>query len=930
MFVCRWRGANGIITAVCAVLLVFASCFSPALAYADDATPKVSLEIAADKQAYQPGETAHLTLTASHDAGNGIRDVSYEIQLPDAFDASRVQLAGELDDMAPGDVRTVDLDVPVLASESIGAPGITDPADTGVEGGAGGASGDASDASSTLLAATGDALGGMLALIAAIAVVALVAAHGARERRRAVRGRHAKPMPHLRRKATPALSVLLAVSLTGVVGVAGTVVAFAAESPATAAAKTTVQISGTEHELSAVLSYIPAWTGADVGDDEGSTPEGVVYKAGVIVLENDEGAVYDPDEQKVVVPDEEQVSVGDIVVVKPTASGSRYNGGAIRVERIQQQGVSKILTGSEPALEEFVDSMRVNESTESILGFTPAQYQYGSGASTRRAASSAKGDKNKVETFEKEPLEADISLDYSLSPDSGTIELSLSAGEDFGTAPNKHENEWTSVRFGLTATIAPKFDVVTDYDNGEWHSASIRNVSTIDMAVTGALSYNDELYLGKMTMLTPSGFGVFAKLYCVLSLEGTFSIEARVDMDQAVTAEKGLLGPDFSRTDDSKIVFGDEPKLNAALGVEAGFEVGVTFLEVVDAYAEINAGPHIRSETETHSQGRLPAFKCLDLVGWLEVSVGVGIDIGVPFAEFFAPDLSLEAAVSWDILTDSPNNPLRAHIAHLEKDGDASWAIVAECTWYDWTRYASTPAWAAPDIAMFNRLGAPFAMRAGQSITIGDRDDPNYVIGGTGISVTYQILRSHYEMTEDAVIRVTLYNQDGTMRSRYIEDHNGRRTFLEGSDENIRFITRELNEETTYEVLKGALLIKQVNTRQIPSSSMGTCDTFGSLEDAKDALGREPAIANSIDDRSAEMVSVASAEPSSDAMGICDLAGDSASVSIPAESSKSKDDISSAPSMDDPEHDEGKSISLISDMHEECTKDGSGDERMAA
>ena len=927
MFIRRWRGASGIIAALCAVLLVLAPCFSPTFAHADDAAPEVSLDIASDKQAYQPGETAHLTLTASHDAGRGIRDVSYEVKLSSAFDASGAQLAGKLDDMGPGDVRTVELDVPVLASESIGAPGITDPADTGAAGGAGGASGNASrgasDASSTPLAATGDALGGMLAL---------AAARVARERRRAVRGRHAKPMPHLRRKATPALSVLLAVSLTGVAGVAGTAVAFAAESPATAAAKTTVQISGTEHELSAVLSYIPVRTGADAGDGDGdgNAPKGVAYKEGVIVLENDKGAEYDPDDQKVVVPNEEQIAVGDIVVVRPASSGGRYNGGVIRVEKIQQQGATKILTGSEPALEEFVDSMHVDESTESILGFVPAQYQYGSGASARQAASSAKGDKNKVETFEKEPLEADISLDYSFSPGDGTIELSLSAGEDFGAAPNKHENEWTSVRFSLTATITPKFDVATDYDNGEWRSASIRNVSTIDMAVTGALSYNDELYLGKISMLTPSGFGVFAKLYCVLSLEGTFSIEARVDMDQAITAEKGLLGPDFSKTDDSTFSFGDEPKLNVALGVETGLEVGVTFLEVIDAYFEADVGPHIKSEAETHEQGRLPAFKCLDLISWLEVSIGVGIDIGVPLAEFFAPELSLGAAVSWDILTDSPSNPLRAHIAHLEKDGDVPWAILAECTWYDWTRYASSPAWAAPDIAVFNRLGAPFAMRAGQSVTIGDRDDPNYVIGGIGISVTYQILQGHYEMTEDAVMRVTLYNQDGTMRSRYIEDHNGRRTFLEGSDENIRLIARELNEETTYEVLKGALLVKQVNTRQIPSSSMGTCETFGSLEDAKDALGREPAIANSIDGRSVETASAASAGSGSDVMGICDLAGDSASASVPAESSKVKDDTDSPPGVNDLEQVEGESMSAISDMREEYTKDGSCDERMAA
>lgn len=808
MFVCRWRGASGITAVLCAVLLVLASCFIPTLAYADDAAPEVSLEITADKQAYQPGETAHLTLTASHDAGNGIRDVAYEVKLPGAFDASKAQLSGELDDMAPGDVRTVELDVPVLASESNGAPALTDPTDTNAEGAGadekasndttGNSSGSAADAQSTPLAATGDALSGMLALVAVAAALALMVARMARERKRAPRGRHAKPASQLSAKASPVLSVLLAVSLTGAVGVAGTAVALAAEGASTATAKTTVQISGTDHELTAVLNYVPIQAGAGAGDDEGAGDDGdIIYQDGVKVLEADEAFACDRDSVSALVADGTDVVIGDIIVIKPDTANGDYIGGVMRITRIDDSVSPRKVYGEIPAFEEAIKSMHLDTSTIGIA--EPIQT-----ASVSQASRSQRDD------------ERGWDWSWDTLSDPGTISVEL---------VYKGENDGGAASFSVTGTLTPSADISVDYDAPSFSQVSVTNTTEAHLKVEGSVQVDHTFKIAELSLPTPIwGLYVLVDLGIKLSAEGQASLDIGFSLASGFKASESGISP----VCDPKLNISGEASVELGLDLVPSISVGLFWLEIADL--SLLAGPHGSASLTVRPDG--PPYSCGSSTFWLNVALSLAENEGTALSAL--ADLVHFALPSWTLLDSGPGNPTRFEAGHIE-DGD----LVDQCTY----GMSTSPVWRQPTNQYYNRLEEPLALRAGNALRLGDKDLPGYEVGGIGISVTYKLMSYGYSLSKGCVMRVTIYNDDGTMKTRFLKGKDGTIHYLEGSTELfLGQIEGKYPEETVIEVLKGTLVIDSILTTQIPPSQIETCETFASFDDALDALEKEEAI----------------------------------------------------------------------------------------
>lgn len=101
-----------ILIVICLLLLAFGISFTPAIAFADD-QPNISFSIDSDKDRYSPGDVANIQLHINHNSGNNISNVSYQVDLPDAFDSSDVELTGNIGSLKAGDERFIEINVPI-------------------------------------------------------------------------------------------------------------------------------------------------------------------------------------------------------------------------------------------------------------------------------------------------------------------------------------------------------------------------------------------------------------------------------------------------------------------------------------------------------------------------------------------------------------------------------------------------------------------------------------------------------------------------------------------------------------------------------------------------------------------------------------------------------------------------------------------------
>lgn len=261
---------------------------------------------------------------------------------------------------------------------------------------------------------------------------------------------------------------------------------------------------------------------------------------------------------------------GDVVVLEPT--GDNPSGTAIKLTRVSLRGDSYVVDGTEPSLDEVVNSLDVSGTTSRVVSVEPAPGVTMIDDATGRAVTMAGGSISLFDqTFEVDGVgKAKIraSVDYELDYDWGTLRM-------FDLSVNTEAS--------IGAEVSTSFD------------RSIKLASARFATNVMGVAIDVDFYL-------------------------TFSATGEVSMEVVASAEAGVRyeGGSWKTRGEKDLSFEASYSGEVRAGVEPTVVLNFCEIDVVDASVEV--GGAIRGELLPRENGML----CCDLNAWMYVDLGVG------------------------------------------------------------------------------------------------------------------------------------------------------------------------------------------------------------------------------------------------------------------------------------------------------------------